>query len=102
MYDTFEWGDKPKYKHHVNEVLKKSQEILRDNVLKRIKDVGEIVHEYVTAVLKLAGECNFGGLKESHIRDILVSGTRDDSARQKLLGKKGLTLRGIQLTPPAY
>lgn len=34
----------------------------------------------------------FGAIRESHIRDRLVHGIRDDMERHKLVGKKDLTL----------
>ena len=53
---------------------------------------GETTNAYITAVMKLADTCDFGTLKDRHIRDRPVSGIRDDSVRHKLLGKKDLTL----------
>ena len=64
----------------------------RYTFFKRNQEPRETTNANITAVLKLADTCNFGTLKESHIRDRLVSGIHDDSVRHKLLGKKDLTL----------
>ena len=42
--------------------------------------------------MKLSNTCNFGGLKDDHVRDRLVTGIRDDATRQRLQEKKKLTL----------
>ena len=60
--------------------------------LKRNQEPEEMINAYVTAAMKLADSCNFGALKDSHIRDRLVHGIRDDFVRFKLLVKKQLGL----------
>ena len=46
----------------------------------------------ITAVMKLTNTCNFGALKDGHVRDRLVHGIGDDTVRRRLLDKKTLTL----------
>ena len=47
---------------------------------------------YVTALRKLAKTCNYGTLADSLIRDRIVVGINDNSARKKLLQAGKLTL----------
>lgn len=101
MFETFDWGAEPENKDKIEEVLKqfrsrcvpeKNETFERYSFFKRNQEAGESMNTYITAVMKLANTCNFGALKDSHIRDRLVHGIRDDGVRQKLLGKKTLTL----------
>ena len=43
------------------------------------------MNTYLKAVMKLANTCNFGALKDGHVRDRLVHGIEDDTVRQRLL-----------------
>ncbi|PFX34507.1 Uncharacterized protein K02A2.6 [Stylophora pistillata] len=52
----------------------------------------ESVDAYVTALRKLAKTCNYGSLTDSLIRDRMVVGINDNSARKKLLQTSKLTL----------
>ena len=52
----------------------------------------ETIDHYITDVIKLAENCQYGGLRDDLIRDRLVSGIRDDKVREKLLGTKDLRL----------
>ena len=86
-------GGGPRQQIQSIEVLPERNETFeRYTIFKRNQEPGETTNAYITAVLKLADTCNFGTLKESHIRDRLVSGIHDDSVRHKLLGEKDLTL----------
>ena len=57
-----------------------------------VQDASESVDHYITDVIKLAEHCQYGELRDDLIRDKLVSGIRDDSVREKLLGIKDLSL----------
>ena len=59
---------------------------------RRVQDASESVDHYITDVMKLAEHCQYGELRDGLIRDKLVSGIRDDSVREKLLGIKDLSL----------
>ena len=65
---------------------------------KRIQESGETLDHYLTAIIKQAGWCNYGGLKDELVRDRLVSGIQNDRIREKLLSKTDLNLsKTIQL-----
>ena len=59
---------------------------------RRDQETNESVDAYVTALRKLAKTCNYGALKDSLIRDRIVVGINDNSARKKLLQTSKLTL----------
>ena len=52
---------------------------------RRHQETNESVDAYVTALRKLAKTCNYGSLTDSLIRDRMVVGISDNSARKKLL-----------------
>lgn len=52
---------------------------------RRDHETNETVDAYVTAVRKLAKTCNYGALTDALIRDRIVVGINDNSARKKLL-----------------
>ena len=58
----------------------------------RDQESNESVDAYVTALRKLAKTCNYGSLTDSLIRDRMVVGINNDSARKKLLQTSKLTL----------
>ena len=68
---------------------RKDPEIIRtkiENVFnRRDQDTNESVDAYVTALRKLAKTCNYGSLTDSLIRDKMMVGISDNSARKKLL-----------------
>ena len=68
---------------------RKDPEIIRmkiENVFnRRDQETNESVDAYVTALRKLAKTCNYGSLTDSLIRDRMVVGISDNSARKKLL-----------------
>ena len=65
---------------------------------KRTQESGESLDHYLTDIIKQAGRCQYGTLKDELVRDRLVSGIQNDSTRRKLLSKKDLTLtKAIQL-----
>ena len=57
-----------------------------------VQESRETIDHYITDVLKLAENCQYGDLRDDLIRDKLVSGTTDDKVREKLLGSKDLKL----------
>ena len=59
---------------------------------RRDQESNEPVDAYVTALRKLAKTCNYGSLTDSLIRDRMVVGINDNSARKKLLQTSKLTL----------
>ena len=59
---------------------------------RRDQESNESVDAYVTALRKLAKTCNYGSLTDSLIRDRMVVGINDNSARKKLLQTSKLTL----------
>ena len=65
---------------------------------KHSQDSGESLDHYLTEIMKQADLCKYGNLKDELICDRLVSGIKDDKAREKLLAKKYLTLtRAIEI-----
>ena len=65
---------------------------------KRTQEPGESLDHYITDIIKQAGWCQYGQLKDELIRDRLVSGIQNDRVREKLLSKTDLTLtKAIQL-----
>ena len=59
---------------------------------KGTQEPGESLDHYLTAMIKQADRCQYGGLKEELIRDRLVSGILNDQVHEKLLSKTDLTL----------
>ena len=59
---------------------------------RRYQESNESVDAYVTAQRKLAKTCNYGTLADSLIRDRIVVGINDNSARKKQLQAGKLTL----------
>ena len=59
---------------------------------------GQSFDEFMTQLKKLSSDCEFGELKKSLIKDIVVIGVADESLRQRILRKLNLTLeRAIAL-----
>ena len=58
---------------------------------------GESIEHYITELKLLAANCNFMDLRDSLIRDKIISGILDDGLRARLLRESDLTLeKGIQ------
>ena len=53
----------------------------------------ERYNAYVSSLRRLAKTCNYGQLTDSLIRDRIISGMRDNTARKKLLQTQKLTLK---------
>ena len=59
---------------------------------------GQSFDEFMIQLKKLSIDCEFGGLKNSLIKDIVVIGVTDDSLRERILREPNLTLeRAIAL-----
>ncbi|GAB1597566.1 hypothetical protein Ahia01_000033100, partial [Argonauta hians] len=58
----------------------------------RKQEHSENIETYITALRRLAKNCNFGELTSRMIRDQVVVGVTDDMLREKLLADKKLTL----------
>ena len=58
----------------------------------RKQEHSENIETYITALRRLAKNCNFGELTNRMIRDQVVVGVKDDMLREKLLADKTLTL----------
>ena len=59
---------------------------------RRDQETSESVDAYVTALRKLAKTCNYGSLTDPLIRDRMVVGISDNSARKKLQKTSKLSL----------
>ena len=59
---------------------------------KRAQEPRESSDHYLTAIIKQADQCQYGGLKDELIIDRLVSEILNDQVREKLLSKTDLTL----------
>lgn len=102
VYQTFEWeaeGDK----HKPEKVLEMFEKycIPRTNVLfetycfgSRRQEDGESVDMYVTALRRIAENCEFQD-KDRRIRDQLVLGLRDDKTREILLREPDPDLKKV-------
>ena len=58
----------------------------------RRQEISENMDAFVTALRKLAKNCNFGQQEDRMIRDQIIVGIRDDSLRKKMLEDKKLDL----------
>ena len=102
VYNTFHWenaGDEV----DLDKVTKKFQEYCTPKVNityeryvfnSRRQKSSETIDEYVTALKLLSESCEFGNLKESLIKDIMILGIHDERLREILLRECNLTLEG--------
>ena len=65
----------------------------RYNFNKRDQEPHESIDAYVSSLRRLAKTCNYGQLTDSLIRDRIIAGIRDNTARKKLLQTQKLTLK---------
>ena len=61
--------------------------------LLRAQESGEAIDQYVTALRKMSGTCEFSTLKNSVIKDRIVLGISDAKTRERLLRISDLTLK---------
>ena len=72
--------------------------MLRYKFLTYKEKEGQSFDEFMTQLKKLSSGCEFGELKNSLIKDIVVIGVTDDSLREKMFREPNLTLeRAIAL-----
>lgn len=100
VYNTFQW-DTEEEKTQLEVILKKFEyyclpkvNITYERYLfnSRKQNENESIDEYVTALRSLAENCDFGSLKESLIRDIMILGLKEDRLREILLRECDLKL----------
>ena len=53
---------------------------------------GENFDDFVTQLKKLSADCEFGELKDSLIRDVIIIGVSDNRLRERLLREPSLSL----------
>lgn len=82
VYKAFETYCSPK----VNESVE------RQVFFNRVQGSGETFKEFLADLRKLSQSCNFGTLKESLIKDRIISGIRDTNTKDRLLRQEDLDL----------
>ena len=100
VYNTFDWEILEeeitiediicKFKKYCTPKVNLTYERYRFNTRKQ--QDGEDIDSYVTAFRVLANYCEFGVIKDSLIKDILVLGVNDERLRESLLRDSDLTL----------
>ena len=100
IYNTFALNNDDKLKFDL--ILKKFDEYCspRKNItLTRYKFLtykqkeGQTFNEFLTQLRKFSSDCEFGELRESLIRDMIVIGVLDENVRERLLRDSDLTLK---------
>ena len=66
--------------------------MLRSKFLTYKQKEGQSFDEFMTKLKKLSSDCEFGELKNSLIKDIVVIGVTDDSLPERMLREPNLTL----------
>ena len=79
-------------------ILRQNITLLRYKFLTYKQKEGQSFDEFMTQLKKLSSDCEFGELKNSLIKDIVVIGVADNSLRERMLRELNLTLeRAIAL-----
>jgi hypothetical protein len=102
VYNTFTWaeaGDElklekvfEKFQAYCNPV---TNETFERHVFKsKVQKSDESINQFVTELRRLSVNCNYGTLRESLIRDQLVSGVLCADVKERLLREPDLTLDG--------
>ena len=100
IFNTFKWENATD-KEDITKVLKNFEKYCtpRKNVTyeryifhTRKQNANENVDEYITSLRILAGNCEFGDIEESLIKDMLVLGVNDKKLRENMLLDPELTL----------
>jgi hypothetical protein len=102
VYNTFNWDDAgdeyklakvfEKFHAHCNPV---QNETFERHLFKcRVQQGEETIDQFVTDLRRLSVNCNYGTLRESLIRDQVVSGVADADVKERLLRESDLTLDG--------
>ncbi|RVE41869.1 hypothetical protein evm_013477 [Chilo suppressalis] len=85
----------------LEDVLKKFDEkfsphtnitVERYNFFTRMQKPDESLEEYLTIINNLATTCDFGNLKQSLIKDMLIIGMKNTYIKKRLLQEEGLTV----------
>ena len=99
IYDTstFELDDEMKLALVLHKCLeycnpRKNATILRHKFFTYRQYKGHNFHHFVTELKKVNSKCESDNLQDSLIMDVIVSGTRDNSLRERLLRECDLTL----------
>ena len=79
-----------KYSEYCN--LRKNITILRHMFFTYRQQKSQNFHDSVIELKKLSSECEFDNLRDSFIKDTIVSGARDNSLRERLLRECDFTL----------
>ncbi|XP_046864316.1 uncharacterized protein K02A2.6-like [Xenia sp. Carnegie-2017] len=100
IYNTFTFSDEAD-KLKLKPVLEKFEAyykprknitLLRHNFLTHKQHDGVTFDAFVTELKRRSAQCEFGDLRESHIRDMIVIGVSDNPLRERLLRTETLTL----------
>ena len=79
-------------------ILRQNITLLRYKFLTYRQKEGQSFDEFMTQLKTLSSDCDFGELKNSLIKDIVVIGVTDDSLRERMLREPNSTLdRAIAL-----
>ena len=71
---------------------KKNESVCRHQFFQRTQKPDETFNEFLTDLKKLSLDCAFDNLKDSLIKDKIVSGTKDTQLKSRLLREDNLTL----------
>ena len=100
VYSTFNLAEADKLK--LDKILEKFDEycepvknitFIRHKFFSCKQEEGQRFDEYLTELKKKAQDCEFGGLKDELIKDILICGLSDDRLRGRLLRMPKVTLK---------
>lgn len=104
IYNQFRYDEGPDHAedHHVLGIVMnkfeaycnpiKNETYERHVFTHRMQGSDESIDQYVTELKRLSENCNYGTMKESMIRDQVVSGCRDEETKLRLLREPDLTL----------
>lgn len=73
-------------------VPKKNESVCRYKFFHRKQNTDESFDDFLTELRKLSLDCSFGTLKDSLIRDQILSGINNDQVRERLLREENLDL----------
>ena len=101
IYSTMAF-EAPGHKRNLKQVMdafdqhcnpKKSETVERYKFFSRFQNPGESLEKFITDLKLLATTCNFGDLKDSLVRDQIISGIQDKQLREDLLKDPCLDLQ---------
>lgn len=73
-------------------VPKKNESVNRHQFFQRTQKQNETFNEFLTDLKKLSLDCAFGDMKDSLVRDRIISGINDTLLKNRLLREENLTL----------